>query len=229
MAEAFAKLGDSIYFHDDSTANDGLYVNLFVASTLAWKAKGLRLEQKTRFPYEPATRLTLRLEEPVRFPLRIRVPWWIDGGSASLNGRRLEAFAAPSSYLVIDRTWRDGDFVDVSLPMKLHAAPMPDDPTLVAAMFGPLVLAGRLGTAGLNARNLRAGPTKPRTVPEYSAEPVTAPDIRAASTDPAGWLRRAAGSRLEFRTTGQATGLALVPLNEILDERFAVYWRIQPT
>ena len=229
MAESFAKLGDSIYFQDDDASKAGLYVNLFVASTLAWKAKGLRLEQKTRFPHEPATRLTLRLEKPTRFPLRIRVPWWIDGGSAAINGRRQEAFAAPSSYLVLERTWRDGDYVDVSLPMKLHAAPMPDDPTLVAAMYGPLVLAGRLGTAGLNAQNLRAGPTKPRTVPEYSAEPVTAPDITGSAADPASWLRRTPSSRLEFRTVGQRSELALVPLNEILDERFAVYWRIQPS
>ena len=46
MAEAFAKLGDSIYFNDD----DGLYVNLFVASEVTWQEKGLRLVQDTHFP-----------------------------------------------------------------------------------------------------------------------------------------------------------------------------------
>ena len=52
-------------------------------------------------------------------------------------------------------------------------------------MYGPIVLAGKLGTAGLTAENLRAEPTKPRTVPEYKSEPVAAPSIRAASADPA--------------------------------------------
>ena len=225
MAEAFAKLGDSIYFRD--LDESGLYVNLFAPSELVWPERELRLEQRTRFPYEPSTRLTLRLSQPAKLALRIRVPWWIDGGSASLNGKKLESFAAPSNYLVIDRTWRDGDVVDVSLPMKLHAAPMPDDPDLVAAMYGPLVLAGRLGKAGLDPKTLRAGPTKPRTVPEYSAEPIDVPPIVAKSANPGDWLKRAPGAGIEFRTVGQARELALVPLNEILDERYAVYWRLK--
>ena len=49
---------------------------------------------------------------------------------------------------------------------------MPDDPTLLAAMHGPLVLAGRLGTEGLTPDILRAEPTKPRMVPEYKSDPV---------------------------------------------------------
>jgi hypothetical protein len=65
---------------------------------------------------------------------------------------------------------------------------IPDDPTLQAVMYGPLVLAGRLGKASLTADNLRAEPTKPRTVPEYKSEPVAAPNIVARSSDPAGWL-----------------------------------------
>ena len=97
----------------------------------------------------------------------------VDGGHAALNGRRLEAFAAPSSYLVIDRVWRDGDRVDVALPMKLHAAPMPDN-----------------GKAGLDEKTLRAGPTKPRTVPEYSLEPIEVPTLTGSTTDPSQWLRR---------------------------------------
>ncbi|HSD75401.1 MAG TPA: glycoside hydrolase family 127 protein, partial [Steroidobacteraceae bacterium] len=115
MAEAFAKLGDSIYFHDD----DGLYVNLFVASELAWPEKGLRLVQETQFPRSENVRFSVQVERPVRMPLRIRVPGWAAGGSAALNGKRLEGFASPGSYFVLDRTWRAGDTIELRLPMRL--------------------------------------------------------------------------------------------------------------
>jgi DUF1680 family protein len=222
MAESFAKLGDSIYFHDD----DGIYVNLFVPSTVNWKSKGLRLTQETRFPEADTLRLTVNTAKAQRMPLRIRVPYWTQAGSAKLNGKPLEGFATPGSYFVLDRTWRDGDRVEITLPMRLHVAAMPDDPTLQAVMYGPIVLAGRLGTAGLTAQNLRAEPTKPRTVPEYKSDPVTAPGILASSPDPASWLRPVAGRPLEFRTFGQATQITLVPLNQVFDERYAVYWQV---
>ena len=105
MAESFAKLGDSIYFHDDT----GIYVNLFVPSAVTWKAKGLKLTQETRFPEEQTVRFTINTVKPQKAALRIRVPYWTTGGSASLNGKALEGFAAPASYFVLDRTWRDGD------------------------------------------------------------------------------------------------------------------------
>lgn len=222
MAEAFAKLGDSIYFKDD----DGLYVNLFVPSEVTWQEKGLRIVQDTTFPESDRVTLTVRASAPRRAQLRIRVPYWTTGGSASLNGARLESFATPGSYFVLDRTWRDGDRVEVRLPMRLHSAPMPDDPTVQAVMYGPLVLAGKLGTAGLTAENLRAEPTKPRTVPEYKSEPIAAPTIRAQASDPATWLKPSGGRALEFRTVGQPQELTLVPLNRIFDERYAVYWKL---
>ncbi|MFI5207885.1 MAG: glycoside hydrolase family 127 protein, partial [Gemmatimonadales bacterium] len=137
MSEAFAKLGDSIYFHDD----DGLWVNLFVASELDWSEKGVRVVQETRFPEEGAATLTVRTRTPVRLALRIRVPHWTArGGGARLNGRALEGFAAPGSYFVLDRTWHDGDRVEITLPMRLHTHAMPDDAGLQAIMYGPLVL-----------------------------------------------------------------------------------------
>lgn len=222
MAESFSKLGDSIYFHDDG----GLYVNLFVASELDWKEKGVRLVQETRFPEEETLRLTVRVATPVRMPLRIRVPYWADGGTASLNGNKLEGFAAPGSYFVLDRSWKDGDRVEVTLPMRLHIAAMPDDSSIQAVMYGPLVLAGRLGTAGLTKDTLRAEPTKPRTVPEYKLDPIAVPPIVATSADPATWLKPVAGRPLEFRTTGQAIDRTLIPLNRVFDERYAVYWKV---
>jgi uncharacterized protein len=154
------------------------------------------------------------------------VPYWTSAAEARLNGDLLERAALPGSYLTVDRRWRDGDQLTVRLPMHLHLAHMPDDPTLQAAMYGPLVLAGRLGTAGLTAANLRAGPTPPRKVPEYPAQPVAAPVISARPGDPASWLTPVAGRVLEFRTTADKRPIAVVPLNGIFDERYAVYWKV---
>jgi len=222
MSEAFSQLGDSIYFHDDG----GIYVNLFIASELNWSERAVRLTQETRLPEEEGTTLRIQTARPVRFALRIRVPYWAtNGGTAALNGRTLDGFAAPGGYYVLDRTWRNGDTVAIKLPMSLHLHPMPDDPTLAAVMFGPLVLAGRLGTEGLTADVLRAEPTKPRTVPEYKAQPTQAPPLRAGAR-PSAWIQRVAGRGLEFRTVGQTSDVTLVPFHSLFDERYAIYWRL---
>ena len=210
MSESFSELGDSIYFHDDA----GVWVNLFIASELNWPERGVQLVQDTRFPDEAGTTLRIHAQKPVRFALRVRVPYWAQGGSAALNGRVLDGFASPGGYFVLDRTWRNGDSVAVKLPMSIHLHPMPDDPTLAAVMYGPLVLAGRLGTEGLTPEVLRAEPTKPRTVPEYKGEPRPALEIHAQD------IRR--GAELEFR----AGNMTLVPFHTIFDERYAIYWRL---
>jgi hypothetical protein len=225
MAESFAKLGDSIYFRDA----DGIFVNLFVSSEVTWREKKLRLVQETSFPNDERSRLTIRAESPTRMALRIRVPYWASGGSASLNGKPMQGFASPGSYFVLDREWRNGDRIDIRLPMSLHVAAMPDDPTMQAVMYGPLVLAGKLGNAGIASKNLRAPPTPPRQVPEYTAEPMPAPAIAAPREDVASWVRPVAGRPLAFRTVGQSTEIELIPLCRLFDERFAVYWKVNVT
>jgi hypothetical protein len=221
MSEAFSRLGDSIYFHDDA----GLYVNLFIASEVDWRERGVRLVQETHFPAEEGTTLAVRTAKPVRFALRVRVPSWVTrGGGVKLNGRALDGFAAPGGYYVLERTWRDGDRLEVALPMELHLHPMPDDPTMQAVMYGPLVLVGRLGTDGLTPDVLRAEPTKPRTVPEYKSAAVPAPELSARGAPPSEWIRRKDGV-LEFTTVGQARDVTLIPFHALFDERYAVYWK----
>jgi uncharacterized protein len=224
MAESFSKLGDSIYFRDEA----GVYVNLFVPSELDWRERGIRLVLDSRFPEEDLLHLHVHSMRRTKMAVRIRVPFWSAGASAWLNGRPLAQRADPGSYLAIEREWSGHDAVTVRLPMHLHVAAMPDDATTQAVMYGPLVLAGRLGSAGLNVDNLRAEPTRPRKVPEYRSEPVPVPAITASSDDPARWLEAIAGRPLEFRTLGQPTPLAFVPLNRLFDERFAVYWKVAP-
>ena len=218
MSEAFAKLGDSIYFQDDA----GVYVNLFIASQLDWQERGVKLIQQTRFPEDDRVTLTVRTSHPAAFALRLRVPWWATGAnSATLNGRALEGFASPGGYYVLNRTWKDGDTLALRYPMALHLEPTPDDPSLQAVMYGPLVLAGRLGTAGLTPETLRAEPTQPRHIPEYKLDPVAVPEFHAGPN----WLTPGA-KPLVFNTTGQAQNVEFVPFYKIFDERYAIYWKV---
>ena len=152
-----ARYGEAIY----ARQGDALLVNLFLASELRWKEKGLVLRQETRFPDEDETRLALRLEKPARFALRLRHPAWAkDGFAVSVNGHAEPVESRPSSYATVEREWRDGDVVEIRLPMSLRFEPTPDDPARGAFLFGPIVLAADLGAEGLDAR-ARYGPSAP--------------------------------------------------------------------
>ena len=222
--ENFAKAGDSIYFHDDA----GLWVNLFIPSELHWPERGFTLTQETGFPELDRITLTVQAPTPVRLALRLRIPYWAAGATVELNGRPVPGPHEPARNTVVDRTWRTGDRVELLFPMALHSAPMPDDPSLLAIMYGPLVLAGRLGTAGITEANRRAGPTAPYTVPEFRDPDLPpAPVLRGDAGNLARWIRPT-GRPLEFQVTGQEADFTLVPFSRLFDERYAVYWTVRP-
>ena len=129
--EEYSKLTDSIYWQDD----DGVYVNLFVASELSWPERGFGLRQDTRFPDPPRTALTVTSDKLVHLALRLRIPAWLASApTVKLNGKALEATASPGSYLTLTRTWKKGDRVEMELPMRLHIEAMPDDAKLQAIL-----------------------------------------------------------------------------------------------
>ena len=218
-AEEFAQFGNTVYFHDD----DGIYVNLFLPSQVNWPEKGIRLRQETNFPEQEATSLIVRAARPVQVSLNVRVPCWATRGVAiKLNGQELPVSSSPSSYLELRRVWKDGDRVEVAMPMSLHVDPLLGDESWQAAMYGPLVLAGRLGAEGLTDSVTRIGyDTSP------GGKPGPAPVIRAHAFDAFDWVEAVAGQRLSFRTAGQSESISLVPLYKVSGERYAVYWKVQ--
>lgn len=216
-AEEFSKFNNTIYFHDDS----GVYVNLFIASELTWPEKGLRLTQETKFPEEEGTTFTVHLNKPATLALNIRVPYWaVKGGSVKINGKTVPAFSNPCSYLALVREWKDGDRVEVHMPMSLHAAPIPGDETQQAMMYGPVVLAGLLGDEGLNKSDTFMGY---KTTP--GGFPVSVPEIQSVSSDPTRWVEPVRGKALGFQTAFQGQLIPMIPLYKVHGERYVVYWK----
>ncbi len=217
--ENHAKYGDSIYFHDD----EGVFVNLFIASELNWPDKGVRVRQETAFPEEERTSLIFRVKDPVELAIRIRVPYWATSGLAvKLNDKPFSEEASPSGYVTIRRTWSDRDRVEITMPMSLHSCPVPDDKTLVAFMYGPLVLAGKLGGEGLTKEQTY---TSQNWFPFPRNKIATAPSFVVEGDGLDGWIKPIEDEPLTFRTVGQERNVTLIPYHKLFGERYAVYWR----
>jgi DUF1680 family protein len=214
-SEEYAKLADTIYFHDD----DSLYVNLYIDSELEWPEKGLRVRQETRFPETQGTTITISTDRPAPLLMKLRIPYWAETGSVKINGTVLPAFSSPSSYLTLNRVWKTGDKIELNLPMKLHVAPMPDDETIQAAMYGPLVLAGRFEPITREMAYSGYGPK--------SGTEIKVPDVIAKPAHPTEWIEPNPKDALTFDAAGQSQPITLVPINKVIHERYAVYWKVK--
>ncbi|MEJ2615286.1 MAG: glycoside hydrolase family 127 protein [Ignavibacteriaceae bacterium] len=146
--ENHAKYGEAIYYHDEK----GIFVNLFIPSELTWKEKGIKLIQQTGFPDEAATHLTIKEIKNGNVPLYIRYPSWAASGAAiTINGKNFKTNQKPGNYIVLNKTWKVNDKIDITYPMSLHLVATNDNPNMAAVLYGPIVLAGDMGTEGMKA------------------------------------------------------------------------------
>ena len=222
--ENHSKYGQFIYTHVD----DALYVNLFVASELNWKEKGLTLRQETGFPYAETSRITI-VQGKGKFPLLVRYPGWVKPGqfSVKVNGQTVKIISGPSSYVTIDRQWKKGDVVDITFPMHNSIKYLPNVPQYIALMHGPILLGMKTGTedlAHLIADDSRFGQYASGKKLPINEAPIL---INNNISDIANQLTPVAGKPLHFTlSTKMENGIRseLQPFFEIHDSRYMMYW-----
>lgn len=132
-----------IYFKDDA----GLYVNLYLPSEVTWETGGrsVKLTQETAYPEAETVALRLDMTQPVSFTLHLRVPGWGEGVSFKVNGAALDLRARPGRWASIRREWRNGDLVEMTLPLRFGRAPIDRwHPNRVAIVRGPVVYAQQI-------------------------------------------------------------------------------------
>ena len=139
--ESHAKHADSIYWHDQST----VFVNLFVPSTLDMPG-GMKMDLDTRYPQDGAVTLTVARAPRRASMIAIRRPAWAQGATIALNDTPL-TLEPQDGYWRIDRRWRAGDRIILSIPMTLRSEALSGARDTYAYMSGPLVLAADLAPA----------------------------------------------------------------------------------
>ena len=210
LLEANASHNRGVYFENDA----GLVVSQYIPSTLTWDQSGVSIsvtqtidpqtEQAGR-PQSLAVRLSVACERPVEFTLTLRLPWWLQREPVIMvDGARQSGSFAASSWYTIRRVWHDNT-VSLMLPTGVTTAPLPDDPTIMAFMDGPVVLAGLCD----EERTLRGNAN--------AAETLLTPDNERE------WNEWKPG----YRTRGQPHNIRFLPLYDIRDERYTIYFPVQ--
>lgn len=189
---------------------DTLYVNLFAPAEVRWREKGLTARLETTYPDNGEVRLRLACSSPTRLRVALRCPGWLTGGLvARVNGGVLDS-GEPGHWLVLERTWSDGDRVEFLVPLTLRTEAMPDDARRIAFFAGPILLAADLGPA--------SSPSPLEDVPALAVDEKHGESLAER-------VRPGPGGPLAFTLAGGEMGeVRLSPFFRIQDRRYTVYW-----
>jgi len=157
IARLVASLGDYVYGVSDA----GLWVNLFVASNTAVKfgKVDVPVVMESNYPWDGHIAVTVNPKSAATFSMNVRIPGWARGEVApgelysfedkstgsfvlTVNGKPA-TYTLNQGYAQINRTWKKGDKVELTLPMdvrRIVSRPeLKQDVERVALQRGPLV------------------------------------------------------------------------------------------
>ena len=207
-------------------ADDVLYVNLFVASELNWRERGITLRQETAFPYGETSEIAVTKGKGA-VTMKIRKPAWCNDFKVKGVGFDAQAHEE-DGFVCISRKWKKGDRIAISMPMHGSVERMPNVPQYVAIMYGPIVLGMKTGTEDM--RSLIADDSRfgqyagGRKLPLDKAPILLPKEVNDIARD----LRPVAGKPLHFtlatRMENAIPGGELQPFFEIHDSRYMMYW-----
>jgi DUF1680 family protein len=174
---------------------DGVFVNLYIGSKADMTVNGskLALRQETQYPWDGLVKLTVNPGSPAKFSMNLRLPGWCENPEIRVNGQPINDFKRLHGYASIEREWRPGDVIELSLPMpvqRVYAHPKVEaNEGRVALQRGPLVYCAEGHDHGGSVRNLVIPPQTDLTTErrEDFHDGVTVIRGKALALNPADW------------------------------------------
>jgi DUF1680 family protein len=153
---AVAELPQKVYYR---TPDGGIALNLFTNSKKAFDVNGqtVTIRQETAYPNDGEVKLTFSTPKPVACAFQFRTPRWCQKITLRVNDEApvtIDPLARKLGSYVLNRTWKDGDAVKLSMPMAwrfLRGRAVQDG--RVVLLRGPVVYCvGKAQNAGLFAK-----------------------------------------------------------------------------
>lgn len=190
-----------------SMARDTLTGSFHLSSTSS--ARQNIHENTAKYPHHPDCRaevLTIHTQAPVEFTLHVRIPWWVQGEAVvCVNGQEQARVSGKSEFVTLHRLWENGDVVRVEMPLGVHTWSLPEDPNMVAFLYGPVLLAGLCD----EERQLTVQGKDPAAILTHDGE------------------REWGSWKDTFKTVGQERGLRFIPLYQVGYETYTIYFPLK--
>ena len=185
---------------------------------------GITIRQETRFPEEETTRLYIGAKQPARAKICLRYPSWSGKVKVTVNGKKVKVTGKPGTYITLNREWRQGDCIEVTYPMSFSLEPAPDDSSRAALCYGPVVLAGELGTEGMQKPAPYSDSSKYNDYYTYNYHIPEGLPVNLV-LEKSNWENsfKRVGKGLTFETRD---GRRISPLYDIHRQRYVVYWKL---
>lgn len=127
-----------------ATPDNGLaaafYADSEVKATVGDKAQ-VKITTQTRYPFEDQVRMKLELTKPAAFALYFRIPAWAANASVKVNNQALNVTPVAGQYVRVSGTWKSGDAIALTFPMKLQVRTWEKNKGSVSVSYGPLTYA----------------------------------------------------------------------------------------
>ena len=229
--ESHSKYAEFIYARDKKARQSPeVFINLFISSRMEWREQGISLTQTTLFPDEAATQIVIN--KSARFSVHLRYPNWVEQGKLELriNGKKADVNQQPGDYITLERRWKKGDKIELTLPMHTELEKMPDGSNYYAILHGPIVLAAKTQPFANEQLSYFSDDSRMGHIAQGKMCPLeAAPFLLGNSNEFIQQLKPVTGRPLTFNASGLINGqnaqsIELIPFFRLHEARYAIYW-----
>ncbi len=132
-----------------ATQDNGLAAVLYAPSSVTAKvgAAGseVTIDQTTAYPFNGTINFKISAESPAAFPMLFRAPGWAKSATLKINGAEQPVDFKPDSYIAVNRTWADGDSVELTFPTPVRVKTWAENKDAVSVYKGPLAFSLKIG------------------------------------------------------------------------------------
>lgn len=96
------------------------------------------MESTGHYPFDETMSFVITIQKNVSFPFYLRVPLWCNNARLKINGIAVNEKYKPGSYIKINRLWKNGDKITLTLPMKIQVQQWAKNNNSISVNRGPL-------------------------------------------------------------------------------------------
>lgn len=153
-----------------ATRDNGIAAVIYAPSKVKAKVAGgetVHITENTNYPFDESITFVFTIAKPTKFPFMMRIPGWCSAPKLNLNGTAVTVAKGAKGWVVINRIWKTGDKLVLTLPMEISIKTWQKNNNCVSVYRGPLAYSLKIG------ENWKKFDTESPKWPGYEVFPTT--------------------------------------------------------